>query len=189
MNNKKQKSGFTLIEIAISVLIIMVLATGAMGYQYYSVRDVRLSEVQTTAARVAMLLLEGWKGDEGASDFDPVSVFSSEITIDTETAGPSVQEDGDGVSMTLLGYYEIEVEEVALKKKESKKKAVAKQDAVVEKQEVKEVKEVKEPKEPKESKEVKAKTKVEGKVEVSETNNQNNPEIKETEKEVGGRWH
>ena len=112
MNNKKHKSGFTLIEIAISVLIIMVLATGAMGYQYYSARDVRFSEVQTTAARIAMLLLEGWKGDEGASDFDPVSVFSSEITIDTATTDPSVPEDGDGMTMTLLDYYEIDVEEV-----------------------------------------------------------------------------
>ena len=112
MNNKKHKSGFTLIEIAISVLIIMVLATGAMGYQYYSVRDVRLSEIQTTAARISMLLLEGWKGDGGVSDFDPVSVFSSEITIDTSATGPTIPEDGDGMSMTLLDYYEIEVEEV-----------------------------------------------------------------------------
>ena len=112
MNNKKQQSGFTLIEIAISVLIIMVLATGAMGYQYYSARDVRFSEVQTTAARIAMLLLEGWKGDQGASDFDPISVFNSEITINTAATGPSVPKDGAGTNMTLLGYYKIDVEDV-----------------------------------------------------------------------------
>ena len=56
------------------------------------------------------MLLEGWKGSEGANDFDPVSVFSSEITIDTSTTGPTVPQDG-GTSFTLLDYYEIEVEE------------------------------------------------------------------------------
>jgi len=106
---------------------------------------------------------------------------------------------------TKRSHLEIEVEEVAVKKKESKKKVAAKQEAIVEKQKVKEVKETKEVKQPN------AETKVEEKVEpeekaeeaveekaeettetkeepkaeeVVETNNQNNPKVKEAEKEV-----
>ncbi|MBL7214937.1 MAG: prepilin-type N-terminal cleavage/methylation domain-containing protein [Phycisphaerae bacterium] len=110
MRIKKHKSGFTLVEIAISILVIMVLVTGAMGYQYYSARDVTLSEIQATAARLSMLLLEGWKGAEGSADFDPVSAFSSEITITNSLFGPNIPEDKSGMSLTLLGCYEIELE-------------------------------------------------------------------------------
>ena len=112
MRIKKHKSGFTLVEIAISILIIMVLVTGAMGYQYRSTCDVKFSEIQATAARLSMFLLERWKGAEGAVDFDPVSALSSEITIDTSATGPSLPEDGGGTSLTLLDYYEIEIEGV-----------------------------------------------------------------------------
>lgn len=112
MKSRKQPSGFTLIEIAISILIVMTLAAGAMGYQYYSAGDVRLSEVHAAAARVSMLLLEGWKGDEGAADFDPVATFSSEITITTSSTGPAVPLGRDGMSLTLLERCEIEIEGV-----------------------------------------------------------------------------
>lgn len=103
-------TGFTLIEIVISILIIMVLATGAMGYQYYSVRDVNLSEVQATAVRMSMLLLEAWKGEQGDETFDPVSAFETQITISSSMTGPAVPTDKGGASLTLLGYYEIEVQ-------------------------------------------------------------------------------
>ena len=110
MRRIKYKSGFTLVEIVISILIIMVLVTGVMGYQYRSTYDVKLSEIQMNAARISMLLLEGWKGDQGHADFDPVSEFDSEITITDSTFGPEVPVDKDGMALTLLGYYEIEAE-------------------------------------------------------------------------------
>ena len=106
----RRASGFTLVEIVISILIIMVLVSGVMAYQYHSTCDVRLSEIQITAARLSMLLLEGWKGDQAAIDFDPVSAFSSEITITNSAYGPEIPTDKDGASFTLLGYYEIEAE-------------------------------------------------------------------------------
>ena len=108
----RSSCGFTLVEVAISILIIMVLATGAMGYQYHSTRDVKLSEVQATASRLSMLLLEGWKGTEGASDFDPVSVFGSEITITTSSIGPDVAQNKWGWDFDLLDQYVVEMDEV-----------------------------------------------------------------------------
>ncbi|MHC4525778.1 MAG: type IV pilus modification PilV family protein, partial [Planctomycetota bacterium] len=75
LKNKRQafpvRRGFTLVEVMISILIVMILATGAMGYQYASTRDVKVSEVQASAARIGMLLLESWKGQQGDTSFDP----------------------------------------------------------------------------------------------------------------------
>ena len=106
------RPGFTLTEMMLSVLIIMVLATGAMGYQYASTRDVKISEVQAGATRIAMLLLESWKGRQGAITFDPVDVFSGTITIQTSDAGPAVPDTASGSTMTLLGSYEVVLSDV-----------------------------------------------------------------------------
>ena len=101
--------GFTLTEVMISILIVMVLVTGAMGYQYNSTRDVKISEVQAAASRIAMLLLEGWKGQQGNTSFDPVDVFSDELSIQTSTSGPDVPDNSGGAPLTLLDSYEIVV--------------------------------------------------------------------------------
>jgi len=97
-------AGFTLAEVIISVLIIMVLATGAMGYQYASTRDVKVSEVQAGATRIAALLLESWKGQQGDTDFDPVDIFGDTMIIQASGTGPDVP---DGTSLIPLGSYEI----------------------------------------------------------------------------------
>lgn len=103
----RKQSGFTLTEVVISILIVMILATGALGYQYASTRDVKISEVQTAAGRIGMLLLEAWKGRQGDTVFDPVEVFGGELTIQTTTAGPPVPDNAGGMPLTLLGTYEI----------------------------------------------------------------------------------
>ena len=108
----RRQRGFTLIEVMISVLIIMVLATGAMGYQYHSTRDVKISEVQATAARVAMLLLEAWKGQQGDTTFDPTDVFGSEMSVQTSMIGPDIPTNSMGVALTTLGSYEVVVRSV-----------------------------------------------------------------------------
>lgn len=103
----RKNRGFTLTEVMISILIVMVLATGAMGYQYNSTRDVKISEVQATASRIAMLLLEGWKGQQGDTAFDPVAVFDEEMAIQTSTFGPDAPDNSDGVPLTTLDSYEV----------------------------------------------------------------------------------
>jgi type II secretory pathway pseudopilin PulG len=114
MNRKKKQyirdrcsSGFTLTEVMISILVVMVLATGALGYQYGSTRDVKISEVQAGATRIAMLLLENWKGQQGNIDFDHVDALNSAITIETSTIGPDVPDNTNGISLTPLGSYQI----------------------------------------------------------------------------------
>jgi type II secretory pathway pseudopilin PulG len=105
--SRRVRLGFTLTEVMISILIIMILVTGAMGYQYMSTRDVKISEVQAGAGRVAMLLLEGWKGQQGDTAYDPVSVFTGEMTIQSSATGPGVPDNAVGAPLSLLGSYEV----------------------------------------------------------------------------------
>jgi len=44
--------------------------------------------VNMTAARIGLLLLETWEGSGGRLDYDPVTVFGSELTISEDTSGP-----------------------------------------------------------------------------------------------------
>jgi prepilin-type N-terminal cleavage/methylation domain-containing protein len=103
------ESGFSLIEVMISILIVTVLVTGVMGYQYRSSHDARLSEIQTGAARLSMALLEGWKGTGGGPTFDPVSTFS-EMEIVGVLAGPPPSDDTGGASLTVLDHYAVRFE-------------------------------------------------------------------------------
>lgn len=111
LKNKRQvfpaRRGFTLTEVMISILIVMVLVTGAMGYQFASTRDVKVSEVQASAARIGLLLLESWKGQQGDPLFNPVAVFDSEMTIQTSAVGPDVPDNSIGAPLVKLGSYEI----------------------------------------------------------------------------------
>jgi hypothetical protein len=104
------RSAFTLIEVMLSILIIMVLATGAMGYQYFAVRDVKHSEVQAGAARLGLLVLEKWKGAEGDAAFDPVSEFNAQLEIQAVGTGPAVPDNAIGLPLTPLGFYQVRME-------------------------------------------------------------------------------
>lgn len=101
-------SGMTLIEISISLLIIIVLVSGAMAYQYRSTHDVKLAEIRAGASRVSMMLLESWKGVGGAEDFVPVDTYGK-LTITESDYGPAIPTGRNNDSLTLLGYYEIEL--------------------------------------------------------------------------------
>ncbi|MCI0498832.1 MAG: hypothetical protein L0Y36_04000 [Planctomycetales bacterium] len=106
------RPAFTLTEAMISILIVMVLATGAMGYQYFSARDVKHSEVQTSAAQIAMLLLESWKGAQGDAAFNPLNEFAGQLDIQTAEAGPSSPENMSGIPLTPLGFYTVRMQGV-----------------------------------------------------------------------------
>ncbi len=98
---------FTLTEVVLSILIVMVLVTGAMGYQYHSTRDVKTAEVRAGATRIAMLLLEGWKGCQGETAFDPTAVFEETVTVQTASVGPAAPDNAGGVPLTTQGFYAV----------------------------------------------------------------------------------
>jgi type II secretory pathway pseudopilin PulG len=98
---------FTLVEIVLSILILMVLVNGVLGYQYLSARDVKIAEVHTAAGRLGTLMLQSWKGGGGQAGFDPVAAFGAELDIRTSGHGPSVPE-----GFSFHGRYRVRMNDV-----------------------------------------------------------------------------
>jgi len=71
---RKFNNGLTLIEIMIAMTTIAVGVLGAMMYRYHSALDARKADVQVGAERVALLILEGWKGAAGLDTYDPSTI-------------------------------------------------------------------------------------------------------------------
>ena len=129
------KTGLTLIEIMVAMLLIAVGILGAMMYRYHSALDARKADVQVGAERVAMLILQGWKGAAGLDGYDPstdINLNSSDISISSANSGihtvqltggtqtyyyarlffstPSTDLDGDGTADTFnIRKLEVEV--------------------------------------------------------------------------------
>lgn len=114
MNNQYQQKyrrhtdgGFSLVEVTIAIVILMVLATGGLSYLYYSNLGAKKSEAQATAARLASLLLNSWKGNGGSASFNPVTAFENQFTITDSPNGPPVAMTGCTNTFTLLNNYHI----------------------------------------------------------------------------------
>lgn len=112
MKRNFRLKGMTLIEIMIAIIVVMIVVTGIMSYRYYSALDAKKAEVRATAGRISLLLLEGWKGLQGDTAYDPEVMFSSQIAISETVDGPELPTDFSGVLFNLLGYYETVVDGV-----------------------------------------------------------------------------
>ena len=83
------KTGFSLIEVMVAMVVIIIGVMGAMGFRYYCVLDAKKADVQVTAARIATLLLEDWKGMGGLAYVPNTSLPSSSgLTVAASTTGP-----------------------------------------------------------------------------------------------------
>ncbi len=84
MRIKKVKTAgaFTLVEVMVTILILSVALIGASGYRYYAALDARKASLQATAARIALLFCESWRGVKGAQTYDPVTHLGAELTIE-----------------------------------------------------------------------------------------------------------
>lgn len=102
----KSRTGITLIEVMGAIVIITIAVLGASGYRYYSALDARKAAVQSTAARVALLLSENWRGRgyDRIQSYDPSTYLGSDMTIGVSSVGPDYAS-----GFTSLGRYEIVV--------------------------------------------------------------------------------
>jgi prepilin-type N-terminal cleavage/methylation domain-containing protein len=91
---KSQRDGFTIVEVMAAMAIVIIVAMGTLSFQYNNVRQSRISEAQTAAARIGQLLLEDWKSTGGDSDYNPstlglgftlVTTGNYTITLDYQT--------------------------------------------------------------------------------------------------------
>ena len=87
---KRKSAGLTLVEIMISLVIILVVVVGAMGFRYSAVMDAREADARITAARVGSMLLDAWVSRIGDTAFDPVAEFNPGIPIAVSASGPDV---------------------------------------------------------------------------------------------------
>ena len=100
----KGEKAFTLIEVMIAIIVLLITILGTSAYRYHAALSARRSDLYTNAARTALLLCEGWSGMGGDITFDPVEAFGSDLTIISNT-GPEAPS-----SFTQLGSYKIVLE-------------------------------------------------------------------------------
>lgn len=86
-------TGFTLLELMITIAVIAVAAIGALDYQYCAVKHSRIAKAQVAATRTVQLLLEDWKSTGGSSGYNPLTLglgFSSATIPTGFTMGQSL---------------------------------------------------------------------------------------------------
>ena len=95
------RRGVSLVGTMIAVVILLVALIGTSSFRYYAALDARKADAQTTAARIALMLCESWRGIRGDETYDPTAHLGSDMDI-TASGGPGKPED-----FTLLGSYTV----------------------------------------------------------------------------------
>ena len=104
-NRGKQPKGLSLVETMVAIVILSIAVIGASGYRYYAALDTRKADMRMTAARVALLLCESWRGLKGDETYDPTVHLGSELLItvaDSNDFAPDEPND-----FTKLGSYAV----------------------------------------------------------------------------------
>jgi len=95
---KKFASAATLVEVMAAIIILTVAVLGAAAYRYFATLDVRKADVQITAARLASMLLDSWRGSGGHSGYsnydlvegsDPLDPNDYDTDYDYDTYDPT----------------------------------------------------------------------------------------------------
>lgn len=73
MKARPHIKGLTFIEVMVAVVVLMAAVIGAMFYQYYTAMDAKKAMLHIKAGRLAVTMLEGWKGAGSQTDFDPLN--------------------------------------------------------------------------------------------------------------------
>ncbi|MEE8320943.1 MAG: hypothetical protein V3R68_03770 [Gammaproteobacteria bacterium] len=105
MSNNKIKyrnRGVGLVEIVVTLTILLTVVVGTMGYQYYTALNARQADLSITAGRLALVLLETWKGRQSETDFDPVADLGSDLAVTASASGQPAPNLTD-----LLGSYTV----------------------------------------------------------------------------------
>ncbi|MFC1636247.1 hypothetical protein ACFL5Z_15560 [Planctomycetota bacterium] len=95
------RRGVSLLDTMAAVVILMIALLGTFTLRYTVALDGRRADARTTAARIAMMLCESWRGIDGDETYDPVIHLSSDLKV-AEGTGPAYPDD-----FTLLGSYTI----------------------------------------------------------------------------------
>lgn len=102
MNYRKEKA-FTLIDVLFSIVLLIVAITGAIQYRYHAALQTRKASMRTTAAELALMLVETWRAADGADTFDPAAHFNSALTINAST-GPAAPIDYNPIATYTINF-------------------------------------------------------------------------------------
>lgn len=78
---RKRRFGLTIVEVMVAAAVLIIAVIGASAFRYNSMLDVRKAEMEFNGGRLALLLLETWRGTGGSLAFDPVDHLSDDIEI------------------------------------------------------------------------------------------------------------
>jgi len=81
---RKLARAVTLIEVMAALAVLVIASLGALGYQYYAVKQGQIARAQTVGTRIGQLLLEDWKSTGGSEEYDATGLglgFSSELPL------------------------------------------------------------------------------------------------------------
>lgn len=107
-NKIRYRRGVSLVGTMIAVVVLLIALIGTSNFRYYAALDARKADAQTTAARIALMLCEGWRGIKGSETYDPTAHLGSSLAITQNTyAYPDKPLD-----FTLLGRYTVVLENV-----------------------------------------------------------------------------
>ena len=102
-NKRRFRRGLSLVDAMSAIVVLVVTVIGAADYRYYAALDERKATIQVGAARIGVLLCEGWRGVKGSDAYDPTTYSGSDLVI-TASSGPEEPE-----GFTLLGSYTVEL--------------------------------------------------------------------------------
>jgi hypothetical protein len=101
----KSMKGFTLVDVMLATATFIIAVLGTSAYRYNAALIARRADLQTTAARTALLFCEGWCGERGDPNFNPIGRFSGDLDIQQAGSSPAAP-----TGFTLLGTYEVVLE-------------------------------------------------------------------------------
>jgi len=104
----RYRQGFSLVDTMVAVVILLIAIIGTSIFRYNAVLDGRKFGARTSAARIALMFCESWRGINGESAFDPTGLSTSDLKIGQSTKSvPAVPSD-----FTLLGRYTVNLNDV-----------------------------------------------------------------------------
>lgn len=73
-NCRTNISGTSFIEVLLAIVLISILALGALGYQYNAIKQVGVAKAATIAVRIGRLIIEDFKSTGASEDYTPVDL-------------------------------------------------------------------------------------------------------------------
>ena len=97
-----------MIEAMIFIAILAIAVIGASGYRYFSTLEIRRSDHEITAGRIASQLCESWKGVGGGdSDYNPINDLGIGLNIVAASSTLAIPPPQNFTLLNNGGYYKI----------------------------------------------------------------------------------